>query len=234
VRSRADALAVYDRHVAPVFDHISFKYDVPVHVSSIAWFDSLNKVQGARLIPSYAEVDASQLSGRYVDELRAFYALYREGLENPSVFYQFLCYCKILEGAFRWMVPELYKKARERGIELKAATPKVPPLDNVNTTAEALAYVGKSIEHAFTAFLEEKFRDAIAHFKTDTENPIEVTSYTATGRIANVLELARVCAHRALEMLETYISQLNPSPAGAGLAAATSLQPQTVASVTPP
>lgn len=209
VRSRADALAVYDRHVAPVFDHIAYKYDVPVHVSSIAWFDVLNKVQGAQFVPAYPEVDVSQLSGRYEAELRAFFGLYREALENPSVFYQFLCYCKILEGAFRWMVPRLRKQARERGIQLKAATPKVPPLDKTNTTTTVHAYLGKSIENAFTEFLEDEYRHAIAHFKAEDEDPIEVTSYRAAGRIGRVLELARVCARRAIEMLEEYILQLN-------------------------
>jgi len=216
-RSRAQALAIYDQHVAPVFDHISYKYDVPVNVASIAWFDSLNGVMGMNFIPSYAEVDASQLSGRYVEELRAFYGLYREALGNPSVFYQFLCHCKILEGAFRWKVPQLYKLARERGVELKAATPKVPQLDSMNTTAAVAAYQGKSIENAFTGFLEDEFRDAVAHFKTDDENPIEVTSYMATGRIGNVLELARVCARLAIEMLEAYISQLNQPAPTAGI-----------------
>jgi hypothetical protein len=165
----------------------------------------------------YPEVDASQLSGKYVDELRAFYGLYREALENPSVFYQFLCYCKVLEGAFRWMVPPLRIKARERGIQLKAATPKVPPLDQVNTTGKVSRYVGKSIEIAFTEFLEDEFRNAIAHFKAEDEDPIEVTSYVAAGRIGNVLELARVCARLAIEMLEEYVSQLN-APAGAAVA----------------
>src|SRR5262245_33301351 len=175
--------------------------DMPLFVQSTAWVDELNNTWGARCIMPYSEVNAGQLAGAFPIDLRTFYGLYREALGNRSVFYQFLCFCKILEGAFRWKVGKLFEEAKDRGIELKRSTPAVPTLDTL-TPPEVKAYQGKSIADAFTTFLEPQFRHAIAHFKEDNTDPLHVSHSVARARIASALELARVFARAAIGMLE--------------------------------
>src|SRR5205814_870784 len=159
----------------------------PVFVETVAWIDALNRVWGANFTAPYAEVDVGKLTGEYRVELGAFYALYREALTSQSVFYQFLCFSKILEGAFRWMVPRFFERARAAGVTLERRTPKVPALDAIDTMPAIKRYEGQSIADVFTNFLEAEFRNAVAHFKADDEDPVQVSNYFASARIANVL-----------------------------------------------
>lgn len=213
VQSRGEALRLYGEEVAPLLDHISFLLDVPVLVASIAWIDQANQTWGAHYTSPYSSAEIGGAQGKFGETLRPYYALYREAVTNPSVFYQFLCFCKILEGAFRSAVPRLFADARRRGIELKRSTPKVPPMDKLDASAESCACEGKSISDAYDSFLQPEFRNALAHFAADGQEPLQVSSYTASSRVSGALPLARYCAREAITMLESYVAQLPPTDA---------------------
>jgi len=206
--SREEALAFYSENVAPILDDISYRFDVPLYVASIAWQDELNQVTGTHCMAPYPQVRADGLTGNTIPPLRPFTALYREAITNPSVFYQYLCFSKILEGTFRVAVPNLFKVAASKGIDLTRGTPTVPHFDEVEADAAARAFEGKSIEVAFTSFLEPEFRHALAHFAEDGKEPLLVSSYVTGSRLEGALPLARVCARLAIGMMEKYIAQL--------------------------
>ena len=53
-------------------------------------------------------------------------------------------------------------------------------------------------------------------FKAGDEDPVQVSNYFASARIANVLQLARVSARAAIDMLDDYSRQLADALAAAG------------------
>jgi methylamine utilization protein MauJ len=206
--SRQEALEVYSERVAPFLDHMSYQLDVPLHVASIGWFDDLHKISGAHFTVPYGQVPAAGLTGSFDPSLRPFLALYREAISNPSVFYQFLCFCKILEGTFRVTLRHIFKRAEERGISLVRSTPAVPQLDPLASADQARAFEGRSIQEAYDSYLQPEFRNALAHFAAKGREPLRVSSYVTGARVEGAVQLARVCARLAIGMLEGYLAQL--------------------------
>ena len=195
-KNRGEVLLKYSNEVAPLIDHMAFRLDVPIFVRAIAWFDEKNQVTGASYVAPYRAV-GPQDEGLFDLELRPFYALYREAMTSGSVFYQFLCYSKILEGIFRWLFPKLRELSRTRGVEFPKLDVRVAALEGI--TGEGAKWVGKSIEQTFNDYLQKEFRDAIAHFSLDDEEPWIMSSYVASGAVANNLVLARHSARRMIE-----------------------------------
>ncbi len=216
-RSRQEALEFYSEHVAPFLDHISYKLDVPLHVASVGWADDLNKVSGAHCIAPYRPVPLVGLTGSFDAALRPFLALYREAISNPSVYYQFLCLCKILEGTFgrpshqehsHSVLCRICKGAGERGITVNYSIPTVPQLDALTAAPSARAFEGRSIEEAYHSYLRPEFRNALAHFAAKGKEPLQVSSYVTSTRLEGALELARLCARLAIRTLEECLAQV--------------------------
>lgn len=201
-----DMLRKYSELVAPLIDHISFTSDVPVFVRLISWEDIKNKVAGASYVPPYAAVGPAAGGHEFDLQLRALYALYREGLSSGSVFYQFLCFSKILEGVFKWLMPKLRQEAKTRDLPPPKVAPRVQ--DNEHLEGAAREWIGKSIEQTFNDYIQDKFRNAIAHFAADDQDPIVTSDYFASGVIAENLFLARHCAHRAVEAAATALREM--------------------------
>lgn len=80
VRSRKEALVIYAEHVALLFDHLSYRYGVPLFVESVAWIDQLNHVWSV----SYTAPCAAQ--PRSGVRLARCYRLLRGGTmpDNPN------------------------------------------------------------------------------------------------------------------------------------------------------
>ncbi len=192
--SRKMVLTIYSDEVAPLLDHIAFSLDVPLFVRSITWFDEKNSVLSASFVPPFKTV-APHGEGFFDLELRPLYSLYREAITSGSVFYQFLCYAKILEGVFRWYLPKLREDAKQRGMPSPYLRTRVEPHEELG--AENQKWVGCGVEKVFNDYLQGQFRDAIAHFALESGEPLVTSSYLASGAVANNLLLARNCARMA-------------------------------------
>jgi hypothetical protein len=195
-KHRGEVFLKYSHEVAPLIDHMAFTLDVPIFVRAISWVDERNQVTGASYVAPYRAV-GPQDAGSFDLELRPFYALYREAMTSGSVFYQFLCYAKILEGMFRWLFPKLRELSKTGGVDFPRLDVRVSALEGI--AGEGEKWVGKAVEQTFNDYLQKEFRDAIAHFSLDDEEPWVTSSYVASGTVANNLVLARHCARRMIE-----------------------------------
>lgn len=202
------ALELYGQAVAPILDAMAYSHDVPLIVKAISWFDVSNAIVGATYTAPYSEIDVRGLSGKLDLALRPFYALYREAITNSSVYYQFLCFVKILEGALHWLLPRIRKETEEQGIALESVHPRIPALDPLSSSAEARAFEGRSMSDAFKDYLLPEFRVAVAHFAEEGEDPLLLSSSVANARYSGALQLARVCAREAISMLSKYLLQI--------------------------
>jgi hypothetical protein len=213
-RTIKEAHAKYSAVVPPLLDHLSFREDVPVFVRAIRIRDEKNGVMSTTYISPFPQVILAE-GGSFDMELRPFYALYREALASGSIYYQFLCYAKILEGMFRWLLSRLRNKATENALERPIVAAFVN--DDPNLEGESRNWIGKNVDRVFTDHLEPKFRDAIAHFTLEGEDPLIVSDYTAGGDFAANLYLARTCARSILKAVEVKIREMKKTLRVSGL-----------------
>jgi len=204
-RTNREAFAKYSAVVAPLLDHFSFHQNVPLFVRAITLLDEKNHVLRATYNSPFPYVSAIG-EGNFDLELWPFYALYREALASGSIYYQFLCYAKILEGIFRWLLRRLREEAATRGLPRPIVAAVVE--DDSNLEGESRKWIGENVDRVFTDHLEPKFRDAIAHFTLEGGGPLIVSDYTAGADFAGNLYLARLCARGLLKAVEVKIRDM--------------------------
>ncbi|WP_257460867.1 methylamine utilization protein MauJ [Archangium lipolyticum] len=212
-RSSREVLNKYSDVLASLIDHMSFNHDIPIFVRYVALWDEKNRILTASYVAPYRKVTPSGNWTVFDLELRPFYALYREALTNPSVYYQFLCYAKVLEGAFRWLFPRLRREAASRAVEFPKLDIRIE--DHPELEGEARKWVGRSVQQAFNDYLQGEFRDAIAHFAKTDEEPIVTSNYISSATVANNLLLARICARSVILAAEQVVRFLKNIPTAA-------------------
>ncbi|WAM23927.1 methylamine utilization protein MauJ [Myxococcus sp. NMCA1] len=200
--------AKYSEVIAPLIDHMSFHNDIPVFTHYIALYDHKHKILTASYVTPYAARPVSEERLVFDLTLKPFYALYREAVTNSSVYYQFLCYAKILEGIIRKTYPELLRAAKELGMTPPKLDARVEPHKELSGAAKQ--WVGRTIQQTFNDYLQPEFRDAIAHFSLDDSDPIVVSNYISSSHISNNLLLARMCARGAIAAIEKIRWELAP------------------------
>ncbi|NOK09080.1 methylamine utilization protein MauJ [Corallococcus exercitus] len=204
--SARQVFARYSDALATLIDHISFHHDVPIFVRYVAIWDEKNKVLTASYVTPYRGIVLASDWLTFDLALSPFYALYREAITNPSVFYQFLCYAKILEGIIRKTFPAIIQEARSRGLDTPRFDARVE--DHAEIHGPARNWVGKSVQQTFNDYLQPEFRNAIAHFSDSDEDPLVVSNYITGATISNNLLLARQCARKAISAIEHSIREL--------------------------
>ncbi|WP_147443507.1 methylamine utilization protein MauJ [Corallococcus sicarius] len=198
-----NVFGLYSKVVAPLIDNLSYQINIPIHVREIAIWDPKHNILTASYVAPFVGVTLGGDQRVYIDLLRPYYALYREGMTNPSVFYQFLCYSKILEGIFRKTHQKIIGWTKENGLEAPRFTARVE--EDPVIQGDARKWIGKGIKQTFDNYLEKKFRNAIAHFSNNDEEPIVVSDYMASATISGNLLLARQCARTAIGCVERMI-----------------------------
>jgi|CXWL01.1.fsa_nt_gi hypothetical protein len=194
--SKREVFRVYSETVAPLIDYLSFRHDVPIFVRSLVCKDQKNGVVSGSYVAPFAAVTPADDDWSFELELRHFHALYREGLTSGSVFYQFLCYTKILEGIFRWLLPQLRAKAKALGKEFPRIGIRVD--DSPSLEGASRSWIGKGVEQTFNDYLQVEFRNAIAHFAASGAEPLVISSYLTSAAVGNNLFLARHCARKMI------------------------------------
>jgi len=209
-----EAFALYSNALAPLVDHISFHHNVPIFVSHVVLWDQKHETITASYTAPHPHVGLSGSTTTFDLKLTPHYALYREALTNPSVFYQFLCYSKILEGIFKYTYPALVNEARSRNSAIPRLDARVE--DHPEITGPVRRWVGKGIQQTFTEYLQPEFRNAIAHFTDDHESPLVVSNYITGASVANNLLLARMCARGAIHAIERILTELQSAASSPG------------------
>ncbi|SEN36735.1 hypothetical protein SAMN05444354_1444 [Stigmatella aurantiaca] len=201
-----DVFSRYSDALATLVDHVAFHHNVPLFVRYVALWDAKNNILTASYTVPYRSTVLSEDWLTYDLALRPYYALYREALTNPSVFYQFLCYVKILEGVIRKAYPAIIREAKSAGTTAPRLDVRVEEDPEIRGLARN--WIGKSIQQTFNDYLQPEFRNAIAHFSNEDEEPLVVSNYIAGATISNNILLARQCARGAITAIEQILHKL--------------------------
>ena len=127
-------------------------------------YDRKNDVQRVNYVSPFQQVAVNNYFAEVRPELQAVYALYREGRNSESPYYQLLCHFKIMEGVDK-LKGRLVKQARRRGVQLQT-------VDNV---------------------LLKRYRDAVAHFEKTDASVLHVSSRADFARFAETAFAAELC-----------------------------------------
>lgn len=166
--------------ISPAIDHISYVFNVPIFFSTIAVRDEKNGVQVVEYVSPFRTGIIDELRVSMVEEMLPVYAMYREGRNSNSAYYQFLCYYKIMDG-LTGMKARAVKKAKKEKIDLKLPEERVPAHDDI--APWILPYVGEPIKQFKDMVLTKQYRDAVAHFalidgrRLHVSSPQEVERY---------------------------------------------------------
>lgn len=118
---RDAALKAY-RLLAPALSTFSLYSDIPMHVFQIDLVELRTGCTKMSMLAPFRETALFRLPVDEVsEELRIYASLYREGMNNNSPNYQFLCYYKIIEG-IRKRQQLLVASAIERGETIPSRT----------------------------------------------------------------------------------------------------------------
>ena len=184
---------------ATFLDHWSFTATAPTYLSRLRAHDTKHLVQTLQFQTPFRRtaIPASNTPTFIPTRLRPVLALYREALCATSPIYRFLCLYKILEGYFRQLKPELAQILRGGGVTDAWPTECVP--DHKDYAPDLKRYVGKPI----TVFWEEQltpyFRDAVAHFAVDGEQPLVASAPSEIERFNHVGVAVELCARVLVE-----------------------------------
>lgn len=201
------ALASFNSATIPLIDHLSFISNVPIMVDKIIGQDIENNILFTSYDVPYAHFifDEKKYNIGFVHEfMRPVYALYREAKNSHSKYYRFLCYYKILEGIYKIIRPETYKKAKSKGIKVKLQREVVPANDHLNENH--IKYIGKPIKEIFDSYFKNKFRHSIAHFTKKDGSPFILSDFYTQIQVTSIITLIEICCR---VVIDNQISLLN-------------------------
>ncbi len=203
-RSLVEAKNKFAQIVAPYIDYLSFTANCPIQTPLIGVNDTKNDLYSINYISPHPVATVNPHVGHIHMELSPVYALYREAKNSTSDFYKFLCYYKIIEGILG-LRKELFKKAKKAQIQIETIRESLPEHPELVQTSHEL--VGKSIQWIFENFLNKKFRNAVAHFITDTKTILNVSTYEAQSNFARAVLVAEICSRVVISTHVEYLEQ---------------------------
>jgi len=124
--SLQEAKSKFHKVVTPFIDHLSYQANCPIHIPLISSEDLKNRCIMINYTSPYPIAKLNPHESHLDTKMLPIYALYREAKNSDSCYYKFLCYYKILEGIYNHLRPEMYKKAREKNIEIQSQKEAVP------------------------------------------------------------------------------------------------------------
>jgi hypothetical protein len=191
--------------LTPFLDHLSFVANIPLHILRIVCIDLSHHIQSIEYLGPHASVKINPHASSLWEELFPIYALYREAKNNPSSFYKFLCYYKIIEGIYSWLRPELFKQAKSKSIVISKRKELVPKL--YEPLPEQAALEGKPIKEVFDSRFRPEFRDQAAHFLLNENQPLNVSDFNINAKFSNELVLIEACVQVVVETHEAYLEE---------------------------
>lgn len=185
--------------VTPFLDYIAFTIDAPIHLPVVVCEDHKNQLAAFEFVAPSRGAMLTPHAGSVITDLNPLFALYREGKNASSPFYKFLCYFKILEGIYKHVRPETFKKAREKNIDIKTTREIVPSHPELDT-----ADVGKPIGPLFENRFQKQFRDGIAHYLLDSGSVLNVSDHATSSAFWREVLLLETCVRVVIQSQMEY------------------------------
>ncbi len=196
----------FSRTITPFLDYLSFIVNVPIHLEKITTIDQKHQASYIYKNTPYEQVEFSNFDAAIDHELIPIYALYREAKNCNSHFYRFLCYFKILEGIFLSLRPNLFKQAKQSGLNIVKTKEFVPQTPFITEMYSEL--VGSSIHSLFKDRFQHEFRNSIAHYLLDTKVPMNVSSQEVVDVFISERGLIEPCVRVVIDCHINYLKQL--------------------------
>ncbi|MBE8232456.1 MAG: hypothetical protein HAW67_01885 [Endozoicomonadaceae bacterium] len=192
--------------IAPFIDRLSFVANIPLHILRISCTDVKHQIQTMDYLCPHASVKLNPHESSIFKELFPVYALYREAKNNPSPYYKFLCYYKIIEGIYTWLKPQLFKRAKAKSIAICSRKEVVPDLRE--TSLEHSSLIGKSIKKVFDTRFRSEFRNQTAHFLLQKGQPLNVSDFRIGSKYSSEIVLIEACANVVINTHQAYLEEL--------------------------
>ncbi len=201
-----EALQTFHTAVSPFLNHISYVANVPLYLARTECYDHKNHVHGYNYTNPHPHVTLNAHAATIFNRILPLYALYREAKNATSSFYKFLCYYKILEGAYAHIRPAFFSDAKAKGIAVATEKETVPAHDELKITRPDL--IGKPIKGVFDTRFTPEFRDAVAHYLLSDGAILDVSDFQTLKRFGDELFVIELCARIVIEVQERYEAQL--------------------------
>jgi hypothetical protein len=201
-----DAKQKFLQGIGPFFDYMSYRTNSPVFIVSIRMEDSKNDNQVIEYTGPYQKSVVNAHLGRFRIEMAPIYAMYREAKNSHSDFYKFLCYYKILEGLLEKLRGNVYKAAKEKGVQLSMSKEVVPDSPDIIRHRE---HVGTPLKQYFDNVLTPQFRTAVAHFITDEGVVLNMSDPEHINEYASLILVSELCVRLAIADHESLLNQLH-------------------------
>lgn len=192
--------------VTPFLDHLSFVANIPLHIIKISCIDIKHQIQTMDYLCPHTSVKLNPHESSIYQELFPVYALYREAKNNPSSYYKFLCYYKIIEGIHKWLRPQLFLRAKAKNFAISTLKEIVPDL--LEASPEHAALIGKPIKQIFDTRFRSEFRDQTAHFLLQEGQPLNVSDFRIGSKYSSEIVLIEACTKVVINTHEAYIKEL--------------------------
>jgi len=166
--SRAEAEKTASDLILPMLSWLTYRYDVPLDVKACEVLEISTNVVGYAINvhgrPRQIQVGEEWTSK---EAFRAVLSSYREAMSSTNVFYQALCYYKVIEGCYR-LRDDRRKSALDAGAQWSQPNERIPDgQDGLPEFAKSQAEVLQPyFDKKFTAIrddLRNVVRNALAH-----------------------------------------------------------------------
>lgn len=204
--SREQAVKIFSEHVIPLVDNLSYRYNVPILIDSIIGWDVENRFYFSSVMVPYSFKSIELGNIVFFHEMKPIYALFREAKSSKSYYYKYLCFYKILEGIYDHIRINTFKEAKRIGINLETVNEDVPY--NQFLAEVAHEYIGKSIRKLYKGYFRTEFRNNIAHFLLNNEEPININLHLLKEKTEANIILIELSVLKVIENENYYLSQM--------------------------
>jgi hypothetical protein len=106
------------------------------------------------------------------------------------------------------MRADVFKTAREQGIELTRDVQSVPDSTDI-VDAIYRAYIGKSVKKFMDDVLTPRFRNAVSHFITDQGAVLDMSDPSQAEEYASVILVSELCVRVVIANHEALLNALD-------------------------
>lgn len=206
-KSKNEAFDKFYKFAGPFIDYLSYLANVPIGIQKTVCFDKKNLVTLSKYATPYHLMQIHAGNAGLPMSMLPILSLYREAKNSISPFYRLFCYLKILEGIFKRVRPETSIKAKKHHVQIKREK-EVLPNDSELIKFDQGKHVGRPIQKLFEEFLQQEFRNALAHFSLDDSTPWNLTDHTTQSKVLNHLLIAELCCRTAIKNELNALEQL--------------------------
>ena len=207
-----EARSLFLRAIGPTLDNFSYIGNFPIHTGMMRILDIRHDIQHLDVTSPYRPFLIKSSLNNLERHMLPIYSMYREAKNSNSVYYQLLCYHKIIEGIQK-MKNDVLRSARRYNIPLTPPVDLFPAHDDISPAFHM--YVGKSIKSFYDKLLTRKFRDSVAHFILKENTVLHPSSPEALLSFAQVVFASEQCVRVLIENHEYVCKQFKermPNP----------------------